>query len=61
MAIFFGFAGLYAHRWLVERDAVALRLFALFAAAALATEFEGRIYIAALSLVLLIQVAPRLT
>ena len=57
VAIFFGFAGLYAHRWLVERDAVALRLFALFAAAALATKFEGRIYIAALSLVLLIQVA----
>lgn len=56
VAVFFAFAGLFAHRWLVDRDAVALRLFALFAAAALATKFEGRIYVGALAVVLLIQV-----
>ncbi len=57
VAIFFAFAGLFAHRWLVDRDAVALRLFALFAAAALATKFEGRIYVGALAVVLIIQIA----
>ena len=57
VAIFFAFAGLFAHRWLVDKDGVALRLFALFAAAALATKFEGRIYIGALAVVLVIQVA----
>ena len=52
VAVFFAFAGLFAHRWLVDRDAVALRLFALFSAAALATKFEGRIYVGALAVVL---------
>ena len=56
VAVFFAFAGLFAHRWLVDRDSVALRLFALFAAAALATKFEGRIYIGALALMLLVEV-----
>jgi hypothetical protein len=55
VAVFFAFAGLFAHRWLVDRDATALRLFALFAAAALATKFEGRIYVGALMVVLLVQ------
>ncbi len=56
VAVFFAFAGLFAHRWLISRDVVALRLFALFAAAALATKFEGRIYVGALMVVLLVQV-----
>ena len=56
VALFFAFSGLFAHRWLVDRDAVALRLFALFAAGALATKFEGRIYVSALAVVLLVQV-----
>lgn len=56
VAVFFAFAGLFAHRWLVDRDTVALRLFALFAAGALATKFEGRIYIGALALMLLVEV-----
>ena len=56
VAVFFAFAGLFAHRWLVDGDRVSLRLFALFAAAALATKFEGRIYVGALMFVLLIQI-----
>jgi hypothetical protein len=55
VAVFFAFAGLHARRWLDEDDGVALRLYALFAAAALATKFEGRIYVAALAVVLLAQ------
>jgi hypothetical protein len=55
VALFFAFAGLFAQRWLTTRDRTALSLFALFGAAALATKFEGRIYFAALALVLVVQ------
>lgn len=57
VAVFFAVAGIFAWRWLAEADAVALRLFALFGAAALATKFEGRMTIGALSATLLVLVA----
>lgn len=53
VAIMFALAGVFAWRWLVDGDAVALRLFALFGAAAYATKFEGRIFVVALSATLI--------
>jgi hypothetical protein len=52
VAVMFALAGLYAWLWLVDSDRVALRLFSLFAAGALATKFEGRIFVGALSVTL---------
>jgi len=53
VAVMFALAGLFAWLWLVDADRVALRLFALFSAGALATKFEGRIFVGALSVTLL--------
>ena len=41
VAIMFALSGVFAWRWLVDSDALALGCFALFAAAAYATKFEG--------------------
>jgi hypothetical protein len=61
VAVFFALAGVFAWRWLVDADGVAVRLFALFAAGTLATKFEGRIMIGALSatMIFLVVVAKR--
>ncbi|HYZ76892.1 MAG TPA: hypothetical protein VE596_05910 [Gaiellaceae bacterium] len=50
LAVFMAIAGVLGWRWLVLREATALRLFAVFAAAALATKVEGRLFVAALVL-----------
>ena len=57
VAIMFALAGVFAWRWLVDADRVALRLFALFGAGAFATKFEGRIFILALSVTLITLIA----
>lgn len=48
VAIMFALAGVFAWRWVVDSERVALPLFALFAAGTFATKFEGRIFILAL-------------
>jgi hypothetical protein len=48
VAVFVALAGLLGWRWLVLRDSAALGLFAVFAAAALATKVEGRLFVGAL-------------
>jgi hypothetical protein len=50
LAAFVALAGVLGWRWLNLRDAAALRLFAVFAAGALATKVEGRLFVAALVL-----------
>ena len=55
--VFFAVAGLFAWRWLVDEDPVAVRLFAVFGAGALATKFEGRLTIGALSATIIVLVA----
>ena len=50
LAVFVALAGVLGWRWLVLREPAALRLFAVFAAAALATKVEGRLFVAALVL-----------
>jgi hypothetical protein len=50
LGVFVAVAGLLGWRWLVLREAAALRLFAVFAAGALATKAEGRLFVAALVL-----------
>jgi hypothetical protein len=50
LAVFVALAGVLGWRWLVLGDAAALRLFAVFAAGALATKVEGRLFVAALVL-----------
>ena len=57
VAIMFALAGVFAWRWLVDADRVALRLFALFGAGAFVTKFEGRIFILALSVTLITLIA----
>ncbi len=56
VAAFFALAGIFAWRWLVAADRLALRLLALFGAGALATKFEGRLYIGALFATLFVTV-----
>jgi hypothetical protein len=56
VAIFFATAGIFAWRWLVEADRVALRLFVMLAAGAYATKFEGKAYVGALSATLVVLV-----
>jgi hypothetical protein len=48
LAVFVALAGILGWRWLLLRDQPALRLFVVFAAAALATKVEGRLFVAAL-------------
>jgi hypothetical protein len=48
LAVFVALAGVAGWRWLVLRDRAALGLLAVFAAAALATKVEGRIFVGAL-------------
>jgi hypothetical protein len=57
VGVFFALAGIFAWRWVVEQDTLALRLFPLFAAGAYATKFEGRIYIGALSVTMVVAMA----
>lgn len=59
VAIMFAMAGLFAWRWVFDADRVALMLFAVFAAGAYATKVEGRIYIGALSVMVVLLVALR--
>jgi len=54
LAVFFGLAGLCGWRWLGDGDRGSLALFGLFAAAALATKIEGRIFVGALALLLVV-------
>jgi hypothetical protein len=53
LGIFFALAAVCAWRWLVLGERQALRLLTLFAAATLATKFEGAIYAGALFLTLI--------
>lgn len=48
VAAFFALAGIFAWRWLVDADLLALRFLTLFSAGALATKYEGRLYVGAL-------------
>jgi hypothetical protein len=48
LAVFVALAAILGWRWLVLHDEAALRLFVVFAAAALATKVEGRLFVAAL-------------
>ena len=48
VAVCVALAALLAWRWLVLREAAALRLFVVFAAGALATKVEGRLFVGAL-------------
>jgi hypothetical protein len=48
LAVFVALAGVLGWRWLLLHDRAALRLLAVFAAAALATKVEGRLFVAAL-------------
>lgn len=48
LAVFVALAAILGWRWLVLHDQAALRLFVVFAAAALATKVEGRLFVAAL-------------
>jgi hypothetical protein len=57
VAVFFALAGVSAWIWLAESDRLALRLACVFSAGALATKFEGRIFVAALFVVLLATLA----
>lgn len=57
VGVFFAIAGILAWRWVVDEEALALRLFPLFAAGAYATKFEGRIYVGALSVAMAVVVA----
>jgi hypothetical protein len=57
VGVFFAMAGLFAWRWLIDADRLALKLFPVFAAGAFATKFEGRIYIAALSMTMIALIA----
>ena len=57
VAVFFSLAAVCAWRWLHEDDALALRLLAVFAAMAVATKFEGRIFIGAMFAALVVIVA----
>jgi hypothetical protein len=50
LAVFVALAAILGWRWLVLHDEAALRLFVVFAAAALATKVEGRLFVAALCL-----------
>jgi hypothetical protein len=50
LAVFVALASVLGWRWLTLRDESALRLFAVFAAGALATKEEGRLFVAALVL-----------
>ena len=59
VAIMFALAGLFAWRWVFDADRVALMLFAVFAAGAYATKVEGRIYIGALSVMVVLLVVLR--
>ena len=53
VGVLFALAGLFAWRWVVDADRLALRLFPLFAAGAYATKFEGRIFVSALSVTMI--------
>ena len=48
LAVFVALAGVLGWRWLLLRDRVALSLLVVFAAAAMATKVEGRLFVAAL-------------
>ena len=54
LAVFFGLAGLCGWRWLGDGDRGSLALFGLFAAAALATKIEGRIFVGVLALLFVV-------
>lgn len=56
VAAFFALAGVFAWDWLVDADRLALRLLTLFSAGALATKFEGRLYVGALFVALTVMV-----
>ena len=57
VAVFFALAGVCAWRWLEDDEDLWLRLVAVFAAGAMATKFEGRIFALALFAALLAVVA----
>jgi hypothetical protein len=57
VGVFFAMAGLFAWRWVVDADRLAVRLFPVFAAGAYASKFEGRIYISALSVTMIAVIA----
>ena len=57
VGVFFAMAGLFAWRWVVDADRLALKLFPVFAAGAYASKFEGRIYISALSVTMIAVIA----
>jgi hypothetical protein len=59
LAVFLGLAGIAALIWIIDWEPIALRLFAVFAAAALATKVEGTYLVLILLLTTLVVVARR--